>query len=101
MDDITVLAPGRPGHAYHLYVIEIADRKGLYDFLKTRQIFTQVHYIPVHRMPYYEAQGWRVGDFPQVEAYYGRCLSIPLFPTLTDEEQGYVVACITAFLVKS
>ncbi|MBH8556712.1 UDP-4-amino-4,6-dideoxy-N-acetyl-beta-L-altrosamine transaminase [Hymenobacter negativus] len=98
---VTVLAPGRPGHAYHLYVIEVADRKGLYDFLKTRQIFTQVHYIPVHRMPYYEDLGWREGDFPLAEAYYARCLSIPLFPTLTDEEQAYVVACITAFLVKS
>ncbi|WP_310391683.1 UDP-4-amino-4,6-dideoxy-N-acetyl-beta-L-altrosamine transaminase [Hymenobacter sp.] len=95
---VTVLAPGRPGHAYHLYVIEVANRKGLYDFLKTRQIFAQVHYIPVHRMPYYEGLGWRAGDFPLVEAYYGRCLSIPLFPTLTDEEQDYVVACIREFV---
>ena len=99
--EVRVLAPGRPGHAYHLYVIEVADRKGLYDFLKTRQIFTQVHYIPVHRMPYYEGLGWRAGDFPRVEEYYAHCLSIPLFPTLTDEEQDYVVACITDFLTRN
>jgi len=98
---LTVLAPGRPGHAYHLYVVQVADRKGLYDWLKTKQIFAQVHYIPVHRMPYYEGLGWREGDFPLAETYYAHCLSIPLFPTLTDEEQAYVVACITAFLVKS
>jgi len=98
---VKVLAPGRPGHAYHLYIIEVADRKGLYDFLKTRQIFAQVHYIPVHRMPYYEGLGWRAGDFPLAEEYYRHCLSIPLFPTLTDEEQDYVVACVQEFLVKS
>lgn len=98
---LTVLAPGRPGHAYHLYVIQVANRLELYDFLKTKQIFAQVHYIPVHRMPYYEALGWRAGDFPQAEAYYAHCLSIPLFPTLSDEEQDYVVACITSFLMRN
>ncbi len=94
---VTPLAPGQQGHAYHLYVIQVADRRGLYDFLKTRQIFAQVHYIPVHRMPYYEALGWREGDFPAVEKYYQHCLSIPLFPTLTDEEQDYIIACIREF----
>ncbi len=98
---VQVLAPGRPGHAYHLYVIQVADRKGLYDFLKTKQIFAQVHYIPVHRMPYYESLGWREGDFPLAENYYAHGLSIPLFPTLTDDEQDYVVSCIAEFLVKS
>ncbi|WP_375417478.1 UDP-4-amino-4,6-dideoxy-N-acetyl-beta-L-altrosamine transaminase [uncultured Hymenobacter sp.] len=96
---VTPLAPGQPGHAYHLYVIQVVDRRGLYDFLKTRQIFAQVHYIPVHRMPYYEALGWRAGDFPHAEEYYRHCLSIPLFPTLTDEEQDYVVACIRKFIL--
>ena len=98
---VTVLAPDRPGHAYHLYVIQVADRLGLYDYLKTKQIFAQVHYIPVHRMPYYEGLGWRAGDFPLAEEYYAHCLSIPLFPTLTDEEQDYVVACVTEFVSPS
>lgn len=97
LDGVTTLAPGRPGHAYHLYVVQVADRRGLYDFLKARQIFAQVHYIPVHRMPYYERLGWQKGDFPQAENYYAHCLSLPLYPTLTDEEQDYVVACIQEF----
>ena len=97
---LQVLAPSRPGHAYHLYVVQVADRRGLYDFLKTKQIMAQVHYIPVHRMPYYEGLGWREGDFPLAENYYAGCLSIPLFPTLTDEEQDYVVACVKEFLIK-
>jgi UDP-4-amino-4,6-dideoxy-N-acetyl-beta-L-altrosamine transaminase len=86
------------GHAYHLYIVRVHDRRGLYDFLRTRQIFAQVHYIPVHRMPYYEALGHRAGDFPLAETYYAECLSLPLFPTLTDDEQDYVVACVREFL---
>ncbi|MBC6989186.1 UDP-4-amino-4,6-dideoxy-N-acetyl-beta-L-altrosamine transaminase [Hymenobacter sp. BT491] len=87
-----------PGHAYHLYVIQVDDRKGLYDFLRTKQIFAQVHYIPVHTMPYYQQLGWKKGDFPHAEAYYDHCLSIPTFPSLTDEQQAYVVACIQEFI---
>ncbi|MBT9394474.1 UDP-4-amino-4,6-dideoxy-N-acetyl-beta-L-altrosamine transaminase [Hymenobacter sp. NST-14] len=89
---------GSPGHAYHLYVVRVADRKGLYDFLRTRQIFAQVHYIPVHTMPYYQGLGWQPGDFPQAEAYYAECLSLPLFPSLTDAEQDYVVASVREFV---
>ncbi|WP_375433715.1 UDP-4-amino-4,6-dideoxy-N-acetyl-beta-L-altrosamine transaminase [uncultured Hymenobacter sp.] len=86
------------GHAYHLYVIQIEDRKGLYDFLREQQIYAQVHYIPVHTMPYYQELGWKTGDFPRAEQYYAHCLSIPMFPSLTDEQQDYVVACIRKFL---
>ncbi|MFD1872389.1 UDP-4-amino-4,6-dideoxy-N-acetyl-beta-L-altrosamine transaminase [Hymenobacter bucti] len=95
---VAVLAPGRPGHAYHLYVIQVENRRGLYEFLRTKNILAQVHYVPVHRMPYYENLGWKLGDFPHAEAYYSRCLSLPLYPTLTDEEQAYVVACVQEFL---
>jgi len=87
-----------PGHAYHLYVIQVEDRKELYDFLRERQIFTQVHYIPVHTMPYYQELGWKLGDFPHAEAYYAHCLSIPMFPSLTDEEQQYVIDSIQQFV---
>ena len=87
-----------PGHAYHLYVIQVPDRKGLYDFLRERHIFAQVHYIPVHLMPYYQNLGWQPGDFPLAEEYYAHCLSIPLFPSLSDAEQDYVVASIQEFV---
>ncbi|UOQ70368.1 UDP-4-amino-4,6-dideoxy-N-acetyl-beta-L-altrosamine transaminase [Hymenobacter cellulosilyticus] len=97
MPAVTPLA-GAPGHAYHLYVIQVPDRKGLYDFLREKQIFAQVHYIPVHTMPFYQELGWQFGDFPKAEAYYAQCLSIPLFPSLTDEQQAYVIACIQEFV---
>lgn len=91
---------GAPGHAYHLYVIQVPNRKSLYDFLREKQIFTQVHYIPVHTMPYYQQLGWQSGDFPQAERYYGHCLSIPLYPSLTDDQQQYVIDCIREFVDK-
>jgi UDP-4-amino-4,6-dideoxy-N-acetyl-beta-L-altrosamine transaminase len=100
LPEVGVLAPGQPGHAYHLYVILVENRRGLYEFLRSKNILAQVHYVPVHRMPYYEKMGWQAGDFPQAEAYYARCLSLPLYPTLTDEEQAYVIACVQEFLAQ-
>lgn len=85
------------GHAYHLYVIKTSQRKALYDFLREHQIYTQVHYIPVHLQPYYRQLGWKKGDFPQAEHYYEQCLSLPMYPSLTEEEQGFVVDKIEKF----
>lgn len=85
------------GHAYHLYVIEVNDRLGLYKFLREKNIFAQVHYIPCHLMPYYREQGWKEGDFKYAEKYYSQCLSIPMYPTLTVEEQNYVMESIDSF----
>ena len=85
------------GHAYHLYIIEVDDRLGLYNHLRIKNIFAQVHYIPVHMMPYYQLQGYRQGDYPVAENYYSRCLSLPMYPTLTDEEQDYVIETINSF----
>ncbi len=84
-------------HAYHLYVINIKERKDLYDYLKNKQIYCQVHYIPVHTFPYYKSLGFKKGDFPESEEYYETCLSLPMFPTLTDEEQNYVINEINIF----
>ena len=85
------------GHAYHLYVIEFKNRTGLYEFLREKGIYAQVHYIPVHLMPYYRQFGWKEGDMPIAENYYKHCLSLPMFPTLTKEEQKYVIKTIDEF----
>jgi UDP-4-amino-4,6-dideoxy-N-acetyl-beta-L-altrosamine transaminase len=82
------------GHAYHLYVIEVKDRFGLYNFLRNRHIYAQVHYIPCHLMPYYRRQGWEDGDRPYSEGYYRECLSLPMYPTLERAEQDYVISSI-------
>ena len=85
------------GHAYHLYVIEVTGRTELYDFLREQGIFAQVHYIPCHLMPYYRQFGWKEGDFPHAEQYYRQCLSLPVYPTLTNEEQRFVIQTILDF----
>ncbi|NRF39187.1 UDP-4-amino-4,6-dideoxy-N-acetyl-beta-L-altrosamine transaminase [Pedobacter foliorum] len=85
------------GHAYHLYIIEAENRVGLYDYLREHKIFAQIHYIPCHLMPYYKELGWKEGDMPNSENYYRYCISLPMYPTLTDEEQQFVIATINAF----
>jgi UDP-4-amino-4,6-dideoxy-N-acetyl-beta-L-altrosamine transaminase len=81
-------------HAYHLYVVEVEHRRELYDALRAKNIIAQVHYIPVHLQPYYRQFGWKHGDLPHAEAYYARCLSLPMFPALTTDEQDYVIASV-------
>jgi UDP-4-amino-4,6-dideoxy-N-acetyl-beta-L-altrosamine transaminase len=85
------------GHAYHLYVGEFLDRKCLYECLREKGIYAQVHYIPVHLMPYYRNFGWKDGDLPFAEEYYKHCLSLPMYPTLKDSEQQFVIDKICEF----
>lgn len=87
-------------HAYHLYVIQVEDRLNLYNYLHKNNILTQVHYIPLHLMPYYQKRGNKKGDFPIVEAYYQHCLSLPMFPSLTEEEQNYIIEKVINFFIK-
>lgn len=85
------------GHAYHLYVIEVENRLGLYNYLRENGIFAQIHYIPCHLMPYYKQFGWKEGDMPNAENYYKNCISLPMYPTLTNDEQQFVIDCILKF----
>ena len=85
-------------HAYHLFIIQVEDRLGLYDYLHKNNIYAQVHYVPLHLTPYYRQLGNKEGDQPVMEEYYKHCLSLPMYPTLTDEEQEYVIAKIKEFL---
>jgi len=85
-------------HAYHLYVIQIEDRKGLYNHLRENNIFSQVLYGPVHLQPYYKKFGWKKGDLPVVEKYYDNCLALPMFPTLSIDEQNYVIQKVKEFI---
>ncbi len=86
-------------HAFHLYVIQVQDRKGLYDYLREKGVYAQVHYVPVHTMPYYAETGHYKGvDLSISERYYERGISLPMYPTLTRKEQGYVIECVKDFL---
>jgi len=85
------------GHAYHLYIIEVEDRLGLYNYLREHQVYAQIHYIPCHLMPYYRNLGWEEGDMPKAEGYYSKCISLPMFPTLKKEEQQKVIHLIVRY----
>src|SRR6266851_1184025 len=82
--------PGRRS-SYHLLVAQIRGgsqrRRAVFERLNAVGIRPQVHYIPVHLQPWYrERFGYRDGDFPQAEAYYAGCLSLPLFPRMADSD---------------
>ncbi|GLR18854.1 UDP-4-amino-4,6-dideoxy-N-acetyl-beta-L-altrosamine transaminase [Portibacter lacus] len=93
--------PEKTYNAHHLFVIEIDNRKGLYDFLRASEIFAQIHYIPVHTLPYYQDIGYGEADLANSEGYYSKCISLPMYPTLTDEEQNYVIDKVLTFNEKN
>lgn len=85
-------------NAHHLFVIEVEQRKALYDFLRTKNIYAQIHYIPIHTMPYYKQIGYEGADLKHAENYYSKCISLPMYPTLSETEQEYIINTIFEFL---
>lgn len=90
------------GHSWHLYVIRFKEeglRDQAYKFLKGLGIITQIHYTPLYRHPYFAKL---VGNLrlPGAEEYFAGCLSIPLFPTLTQIDQDKVISELARFLSK-
>ena len=82
-----------------MYPIQLKDK----DKRKKKEIFTelrgnglgvQVHYIPVHLQPYYQRLGFKKGSYPNAEDFYAREISIPMFPSLSDEDVDHVVETI-------
>jgi len=83
--------------AYHLYPVCVeapADRRAVYDALASRGIRPNVHYIPIHTQPYYRGLGFSRGDFPDAEAYYAAALSLPMYATLSDDDQTAVISAL-------
>ena len=84
----------------HLYVIRLQlDRiqrshRQVFESLRAQGIGVNVHYIPVHLQPYYAALGFQPGQFPQAKRYYAEAISLPMYATLSDEQQDQVVDAI-------
>ena len=57
-----------------------------------------VHYIPVHRHPYYEKLGFKSGDFPEAELFHRQAISLPIYPSLSEKKQDIVIKSIIQFL---
>jgi UDP-4-amino-4,6-dideoxy-N-acetyl-beta-L-altrosamine transaminase len=101
--EFPVVAQRRDPDSYsgmHLYVIRLQldrikrTRREVFEALRALGIGVNVHYIPVHRQPYFERMGFKAGDFPQAESYYAETISLPMFPTLSDRQQRAVVAAL-------
>jgi len=85
-------------NAHHLFIIEVENRKELYDYLRSNNIFSQIHYIPVHLLPYYNNIGYEGANLIHSENYYANCISLPMYPTLTHEEQNFVISKVLKFI---
>lgn len=98
--DLQIITPKQSTNvysSYHLYPIVIKPGKGLksqkqvYNELRKKDILVNLHYIPVHRQPYYESLGFSEGDFPIAEKIYKGIISIPMYPKITDKQQNYII----------
>jgi dTDP-4-amino-4,6-dideoxygalactose transaminase len=85
-------------HAWHLYVVLVEPkalrihRDQVIDELRQRGIGTAVHFIPLHLHPYYQrVWGYRPGQFPVAENYFARCISLPIYPGMTDDDADRVM----------
>ena len=88
--------------AWHLYAIDCGSeqkRLALYNALLSKKIKSQVHYQPIHLQPYYQQLGFKSGDFPNAETYYLSTLSLPLYPSLSDEQQQQIIAVVCDVLL--
>ena len=107
LSGLPIIEPYQDNDSYsalHLYPIQIdlekidKNRKQIFDELRENGIGVNVHYIPIHTQPYYSQLGFRVGDFPNSESYYNRAISIPLFHTMTTDQQDEVVRTLRKVL---
>lgn len=99
--------PDYATHCWHLYIIRIVpelltiDRDQFIVELNARNVGTSVHFIPVHLMSAYQNRfGCKKGDFPNTEKHFDRIISLPLYPTMTDEETQYVIDAVTDIVEK-
>jgi dTDP-4-amino-4,6-dideoxygalactose transaminase len=88
--------------SWHLYILRLRldrlrlDRNGFIDALKERGVGTSVHFIPLHLHLYYrDAFGYKPGDLPKAEQEYARYISLPIYPSMTNEDVDYVIQAVS------
>lgn len=81
----------------HLYVIRLQldnmqrTHRQVFEALRELGIGVNLHYIPVHTQPYYQSLGFQAGEFPQAENYYAEAISLPMFQSMTEQQQEFIV----------
>lgn len=90
--------------SWHLYIVRVdfnkikRTKKEIFAEMKAKGVCLNLHYIPVHTQPYYQNLGFKNGDFPVSEKYYEEAFTLPLYYSLTDEQQEYVVSALKEVL---
>ena len=99
--EVPEILPDRQS-SWHLYVLRLRleqlsiDRKRFIEELAARGVNASVHFIPLHLQPYYQERfGYRPGDFPNAEHEYERCVSLPIYPGMSDDEIRYVITTVS------
>ena len=89
--------------SFHLYIIRLKDskkHKQTFEYLRKENIGVNLHYIPVHKHPYYCDMDTDYKDLEQSELYYMDAISIPLYPAMTNLEQDFVISTLKKALQK-
>tara|TARA_Y100000590_G_scaffold460450_1_gene619757 strand:+ start:3390 stop:4517 length:1128 start_codon:yes stop_codon:yes gene_type:complete len=92
--------------SYHLYVVQVdfnktkISKSQLFKEMKKRNVGLQVHYIPINKQPYYQSLGYGSENTPNMDLYYDQSFSIPMYPSLKNSEQKYVIESLLHFLQK-
>lgn len=90
--------------SWHLYIVSVdfnkikKTKKQIFAEMKAKGVCLNLHYIPVHTQPYFQNLGFKNGDFPVSEKYYEEAFTLPLYYSLTDEQQEYVVSALKEVL---
>lgn len=107
LNDLPLITPWQHPDSYsglHLYVVRLQldniskSHREVFESLREQGIGVNLHYIPVHTQPYYQAMGFTAEDFPEAMAYYREAISLPMFQGLTDAQQDSVVECLRSAL---
>lgn len=104
VDVVSQQCPEQVYSSFHLYVVRVrqeaarAGHKRVFEELRRNDIGVNLHYIPVHLQPYYARRGHSRGDFPNAEQYYTEAITLPLYPTLSLEQQEQVADTLQSVL---
>jgi UDP-4-amino-4,6-dideoxy-N-acetyl-beta-L-altrosamine transaminase len=105
--DLPITLPWQHPDSYsglHLYVVRLKldkitqTHREVFEALREQGIGVNLHYIPVHTQPHYQRMGFKPADFPESQNYYAQAISLPMYQTLTEEQQDRVVAVLKAVL---
>jgi len=105
--DLPLTIPWQHPDSYsglHLYVVRLKldqitkTHREVFEALREQGIGVNLHYIPVHTQPHYLSMGFKPNDFPESQSYYAQAISLPMYQTLTEEQQERVVAVLKGVL---